>query len=429
MAAKPPGPLTNYFVLISAHGLLEQLPSQNPIQLSFGAKHSCLIFLQSFSPSCNSSFLFKSIFCVYLIQIPFFSWTRGYEFVIPRKFTLIYSRLCWLLFYCFMSKIQLSSSKKKSKVENLPSYFILENGKSLPIEVVINLILVNEGGREAFLYESANHPENPNISIKILQELFGDNFTFTLENETAQRYLITKKNVNPVIGGEDYEQQLGKILGFSCPGAFDKRKTEVTFAIDYVAHRINKPKSYPIQITAEICDKQNTGEKEKIALWNKILNKYNYQASFTVQKLIPDSLLFNAITLGDSKFLAANWNEFVQWASGGFLSMWQSRLKRIPKNQAKKFVSKDSAFLLLQADAKIDQKAVLQSYYPLTMDEFKIDSQLKKTLVKKYIAKIRVAKNKADIAQQYQRDYITGFFNLVIKDPKDLEQTLHIVVQ
>lgn len=241
------------------------------------------------------------------------------------------------------------------------------------IEILANLFLVKNGGRKAYLFESANFGIQARDLLQDIDIVYPE-FKRTLENFVAKRYLFHTKPIPARKFGEDYDIWLGKVLGFDCPGDLIYKDTEITYGINYyITNGDNR-----VQIFAQIC-RENIG-LSKLDFWNSIFANSSWTVKGKVKSLIPNIVFQKKVEGKDVSWIKENQTKFFMWLNGNGLEFVT---ETIVENGIEKSFDLFYDYILIEILA--EKFHLFDTLYPLTENEFGAFDELRKTLWKKFL--------------------------------------------
>lgn len=135
------------------------------------------------------------------------------------------------------------------------------------LEFAIQMVLIYEDIRKAYLYESSEFPHNVWINMyKFVVTTLGFHYKFDiLSVPEYPRYFISKH----IIHEPRTHEAIGKLLGFNChPSAGLNPQT------DRVAHQIIEI-NYNIMVTVEVCGINDKKERQANKHWDDFINHAN----------------------------------------------------------------------------------------------------------------------------------------------------------
>jgi len=231
--------------------------------------------------------------------------------------------------------------------------YYLEN----ELEILGNLFLVKNGGRNAFLFESSNFGNKAKILLKEIKIVYPE-FKRVLEDLIAKRYLFFLGFIQSRQFGEEYEVWLGKVLGFDCPGDLVYNNLEITYAITYsLTNGIEKS-----QIFAQICRK-NVG-LSKLSFWNSFFENSKWKIKGKVKQIIPNALFRNKVEIKDIEWINKYRSEFLIWLNGNGLEFITETI--LKKGIIESFASFYDYILI---EILADKNQLFSILYPLTFEE------------------------------------------------------------
>lgn len=198
---------------------------------------------------------------------------------------------------------------------------------SILLEILLNIILVNEGIRPSFLLESSNYSNKiknyihdinimlSTINTKNIKKLktHDDNYTFTrtfiyLEDSFVDNN-ITK---NPETVNDDF--WIATYLGFHCIGHNYNDYLNDRIIINYLCKQGG---NRDIQLITEVCEKnkykQDIKKQCKLLLnkINKILNKLGFIVELHINISVGVNTKYKKLLKNDIKFLIQNIDEYI----------------------------------------------------------------------------------------------------------------------
>jgi hypothetical protein len=195
-----------------------------------------------------------------------------------------------------------SSSRKKIKIVDEPTLFyeeIIEKYKnSYIIEYLLNVILVNEKIRSAYLFESTNYDKHENYAEKffnVVREIndlnkkkSGNILKIAKDNHVFPRYFVflkgsfVDKEIEKNPKNVDDDIKIATFLDFQCVG-HDYTNTLVN-RDTYNIHITEEATKNEFAIIVEVCehgknkDKILNAKNKLVQSINNLLNKYGYNA-------------------------------------------------------------------------------------------------------------------------------------------------------
>ena len=176
---------------------------------------------------------------------------------------------------------------------------IFEEQHSVLFQMVLNIILVKLGARQATLIEINNLESldkmKKNIYKKILNVIIKKMNMVKTTDHVSYRYFVTNKKIKE----PTTDEEIGKLLGFECVG-HDYYLQDVP-RIAYSIYEQNTGEN----IYAEVCeidkitdfDEMIRKQEEKVKLWNEVVSGViPYEFQLEIKELLPSSDLYNNYT-------------------------------------------------------------------------------------------------------------------------------------
>ena len=166
---------------------------------------------------------------------------------------------------------------------------------TLLFQMVLNIILVKLGARQATLIEINNLEslgETKNIYEKILNVIIKKMNMVKTRDIVSYRYFVTNKKIK----GPTTDEEIGKLLGFECVG-HDYHLQDVP-RVSFSIYEQNTDEN----IYTEVCEKDKIEDLDemirkqeaKVKLWNEIISGViPYEFQLEIKELLPSRDLYN----------------------------------------------------------------------------------------------------------------------------------------